>query len=195
MAKKQVTREKLLDITFEQVYIHGYAATSIDAILKKAKVPKGSLYHHFRSKKALVLAMIQERLFVKMDQIFIYDKQKDKTILETFRDVFANLSKNALLIKYGCPLYRLMVELSPVDVEFDTLLTSKARQMQTGISTLLQTGIEIGEFDESLDVESFSGFILSGVWGILSLSPSLSSSKNFLSQSKYILNELENYKK
>ncbi|WP_428737942.1 TetR/AcrR family transcriptional regulator [Sulfurimonas sp.] len=194
MAKKQVTREKLLDITFEEVYIHGYAATSIDAILKKAKVPKGSMYHHFRSKKALVLAMIQERLFVKMDQIFVYDKQKDKTILETFRDVFANLSKNALLIKYGCPLYRLMVELSPVDGEFDTILTSKALQMKTGISTLLQTGIEIGEFDESLDVESFSGFILSGVWGILSLSPSLSSSKNFLSQSKYILNELESYK-
>jgi len=32
------------------------------------------------------------------------------------------------------------------------------------------------------------------VWGILSLSPSLSSSKNFVKQSKYILNELENYK-
>jgi len=29
MTKKQTTREKLLDYTFEEVYIHGYNATSI----------------------------------------------------------------------------------------------------------------------------------------------------------------------
>ena len=194
MGKKQVTREKLLDITFEEVYIHGYAATSIDAILKKAKVPKGSMYHHFKSKKELVLVMIQERLFVKMDQFFKYEKQENRTVLESFRNIFASISKNKLLITYGCPLYRLMVELSAVDQEFDTLLTSKVKQMQIGIASLLQTGIEIGEFDESLDVDTFSAFILSSIWGILSLSPSLSSSKSFIAQSKYILKELESYK-
>jgi TetR/AcrR family transcriptional repressor of nem operon len=67
---KQPTREKLLDVTFEEVYTHGYAATSIDAILQKASVPKGSMYHHFKSKKALVLAMIEERLYPKMDSFF-----------------------------------------------------------------------------------------------------------------------------
>lgn len=46
--KKLSTREKLLDITFEEVYIHGYAATSVDAILKTAKSTKGSMYHHFK---------------------------------------------------------------------------------------------------------------------------------------------------
>ena len=194
MGKKQVTREKLLDITFEEVYIHGYAATSIDAILKKAKVPKGSMYHHFKSKKELVLVMIQERLFVKMDQFFKYEKQENRTVLESFRNIFASISKNKLLITYGCPLYRLMVELSAVDQEFDTLLTSKVKQMQIGIASLLQIGIEIGEFDESLDVDTFSAFILSSIWGILSLSPSLSSSKSFIAQSKYILKELESYK-
>jgi len=45
--KKQTTRDKLLDITFEEVYIHGYTATSVDTILQKASVPKGSMYHHF----------------------------------------------------------------------------------------------------------------------------------------------------
>jgi len=28
--KKKPTREKLLDITFDEVYIHGYTATSVD---------------------------------------------------------------------------------------------------------------------------------------------------------------------
>ena len=42
--------------------MYGYNATSVDAILKKAKVSKGSMYHHFKSKKELVLAMVENIL-------------------------------------------------------------------------------------------------------------------------------------
>ena len=107
--KKQSTRDKLLDITFEEVYIHGYAATSVDTILKKAQISKGSMYHHFKSKKELVLAMVEERLFVEMDNFFKYEKKEGKSVTESFRKTFVGISKNKLLITYGCPLYRLMV--------------------------------------------------------------------------------------
>lgn len=193
--KKQSTREKLLDITFEEVYIHGYAATSVDTILKKAQISKGSMYHHFKSKKELVLAMVEERLFPKMDMFFKYEQQEGKSVMESIRSTLVFVAKNNPLITYGCPLYRLMVELSPVDKEFDELLSSKVNDMKKSAALLLQRGKEIGEFSDSLDTEAFAGFLLSSVWGILSLSPSLSSSKNFVKQSKYILNELENYKK
>jgi TetR/AcrR family transcriptional repressor of nem operon len=73
---KQPTREKLLDITFDEVYIHGYAATSVDTILKKAGIPKGSMYHYFKGKKALVLAMVQERLFPKMEAFFDFSPRE-----------------------------------------------------------------------------------------------------------------------
>ena len=192
--KKQPSREKLLDITFEEVYIHGYAATSVDAILKKAGIPKGSMYHHFKSKKELVMAMIRERLFVKMDSFFIFERQEGKTVMQSLHQTFTAISKNKPLITYGCPLYRLMVELSPVDKEFDTLLSSKALQMREGIRSLLQTGIDTGEFHSDLDSQTFADFILSATWGILSLSPSLSSSKSFITQSQYILKELKSYK-
>jgi len=123
--KKQNAREKLLDVTFEEVYIHGYAATSVDAILKKAAVPKGSLYHHFGSKKALVIEMIRERLFPKIDQFFPFEKKEDESVMHRIRSTYAAMAKNRPLITYGCPLYRLMVELSPVDREFDALLLEK----------------------------------------------------------------------
>lgn len=195
MTKKQTTREKLLDITFEEIYINGYTATSVDTILNKAKITKGSMYHHFKSKKELVLAMITERLFVKMDLFFNYEKEEGKSVTQSFRTTFLGISKNRLLVTYGCPLYRLMVELSATDKEFDKLLTAKATSMQKSIESLLQVGIDIGEFNETLDTETFSKYMLSSVWGILSLSPSLSSSKNFLLQSKYILKELDSYTK
>jgi len=194
MNKKQPTREKLLDYAFEEVYVHGYNATSVDVILKKAGVPKGSMYHHFKSKKELVLAMVKERLFPKMDMFFKYEKEEGKSVTDSFRKTFVGISKNKPLVTYGCPLYRLMVELSATDKEFDTLLSSKASQMKDGIKFLLQIGIDLGEFNDTLDIDTFSAYMLSSVWGILSLSPSLSSSKQFIQQSKYILKELASYK-
>lgn len=194
MNKKQPTREKLLDITFDEVYIHGYTATSVDTILKKAGVPKGSMYHHFKGKKELVLAMVQERLFPKMELFFDFERKEGASVANALRGTFASMSRNKPLITYGCPLYRLMVELSPVDTMFDKLLSSKVAQMQEDLAKLLQKGIESGEFKETLPAKDFAAYILESTWGVLSLSPSLSSSKHFIKHSKFILESLENYK-
>ena len=193
MKKEQKTRQKLLDITFDEVYIHGYTATSVDKILKIAKIPKGSMYHYFKSKKALVLAMIEERIFVKMDQFFIFEPKEGATVIKTLRDTFAHMSKNRPLITYGCPLYRLMVELSAVDKDFDEVLSKKAKQMQESLKSLLQRGIDNGEFSTTLDTEALSWFILQSTWGVLSLSPSLSSQQKFINHSKYIFKLLKEY--
>jgi TetR/AcrR family transcriptional repressor of nem operon len=193
MKKEQKTRQKLLDIAFDEVYIHGYTATSVDRILKIAKIPKGSMYHYFKSKKALVLAMIEERLFVKMDQFFIFEPKEGATVLKTLRDTFAHMSKNRPLITYGCPLYRLMVELSAVDKDFDEVLSKKAKQMQESLKDLLQLGIDNGEFRTTLDTDALSWFILQSTWGVLSLSPSLSSQQKFINHSKYIFKLLKEY--
>jgi len=191
---KNSSREKLLDVTFSLIYIHGYSATSIGEILKEAKVPKGSLYHHFDSKKALVMAMIKERLFPKMDLFFNYNKQEGLTVFQSLKQTFVAMSKNKNLINFGCPLYRLMVELSPVDSEFDALLLTKYEEMMQGLQNLLQVGIDSGEFTTQLNSKTFATFYITSVWGILSISPSVSSSKQFITHIKYILTLLESYK-
>jgi len=193
MKRKTSAREKLLDATFEAIYINGYAATSVDAVLQKAGVPKGSLYHHFGSKKALVLAMVKERLFPKMDQFFRFEKEEGCSVYESFRKTYVAVSKNRWLITYGCPLHRLMVELSAVDEDFDKLLLTKYEEMIHGIASLLRAGIESGEFTDELDADKFARFMLDATWGILSLSPSISSPKAFLEQSGYVLRMLEGY--
>ena len=193
MQKKQPTREKLLDITFDEVYIHGYTATSVDTILKKAGIPKGSMYHHFKGKKELVLAMVQERLFPKMELFFDFERKEGSSVTDALRGTFAAMSRNKPLITYGCPLYRLMVELSPVDEIFDTLLSTRVVQMQDNLALLLQKGIEDGEFKETLPAKDFAAYILESTWGVLSLSPSLSSSKHFIKHSKFILDTLVTY--
>jgi len=195
MKEKNSSREKLLDITFEEIYIHGYAATSIGSILKKANVPKGSMYHFFDSKKALVLAMIKERLCPKMDLFFTYEKQEDLTVFQSLKQTFAFMAKNRSLITHGCPLYRLMVELSSVDKDFDTLLVKKYEEMRNKLEALLQIGIDSNEFNETLKPNTFAPFFITSVWGVLSLSPSVSSPKLFVSNIKQLLTLLELHQK
>ncbi|WP_130344895.1 TetR/AcrR family transcriptional regulator [Herbihabitans rhizosphaerae] len=47
------TRQALVDSAVELFTKRGYAATSLDAVTKRARVTKGALYHHFSGKQAL----------------------------------------------------------------------------------------------------------------------------------------------
>lgn len=71
------TREKILDAVFKLVYIHGYNGTSMSMIIEATKLPKGSLYHHFKSKKDMVLAVIKEKLYPRMDEFYALQKQEN----------------------------------------------------------------------------------------------------------------------
>ncbi|HTW17766.1 MAG TPA: TetR/AcrR family transcriptional regulator [Nocardioides sp.] len=51
------TKKALVDVAEELFTEHGYAATSLDAIVAGARVTKGALYHHFSGKQALFEAV------------------------------------------------------------------------------------------------------------------------------------------
>jgi AcrR family transcriptional regulator len=53
----QATRELLVQTARAVFTDHGYAATSMDEIVQRAGVAKGSLYHHFDSKEAIFRAV------------------------------------------------------------------------------------------------------------------------------------------
>jgi AcrR family transcriptional regulator len=68
------TRQALVDSALDLFTKRGYAGTSLDAIVKRARVTKGALYHHFSGKQALfeaafdlVEAAAMDRLTAAMD--------------------------------------------------------------------------------------------------------------------------------
>jgi AcrR family transcriptional regulator len=54
-------RERILDTAYDLFSRHGIRAVGIDRIIATSGVAKMSLYRHFHSKDALVLAFLQER--------------------------------------------------------------------------------------------------------------------------------------
>jgi len=186
MSKKLQTRDRLLDAAFMEVYIHGYNAASTTKILKDTKIPKGSMYHLFASKKDLVLAVIKERIFPKMDIYFDFTYSETKSVYKIIEDTYIKMSKNEILIINGCPLHKLIVEMSSVDKEFEEILNMYYLKFISNLDTLLKKGIEIKEFKD-FDTQELSKFIISATWGALSISPTLSSKEEFINNYKIIL--------
>jgi AcrR family transcriptional regulator len=55
-----VTQQRLLDVAGELVTESGVMALTLDAVAKRAGVSKGGLLHHFPSKHALLVAMVED---------------------------------------------------------------------------------------------------------------------------------------
>jgi AcrR family transcriptional regulator len=54
------TKQALVDSATDLFTKNGYAGTSLDAIVKRARVTKGALYHHFSGKQALFEAAFNQ---------------------------------------------------------------------------------------------------------------------------------------
>jgi AcrR family transcriptional regulator len=51
-------RERILDVATELLFTHGYGATSIEAIARRARVSKRTFYQRFPDKPALISAVV-----------------------------------------------------------------------------------------------------------------------------------------
>src|SRR5258708_23628621 len=54
------TRERLLQAASREIYRSGLQSASLDTILAIAKVTKGALYYHFKSKEELGYTVVEE---------------------------------------------------------------------------------------------------------------------------------------
>ena len=65
----EATRRALLDSATELFETKGYAATSIEDVVRGARVTRGALYHHFRSKQELFEAVYDEQERGVLDRV------------------------------------------------------------------------------------------------------------------------------
>lgn len=187
---KLTSRDKLLDATFSQVYMYGYAGASTANILKIAGVPKGSMYHHFSSKKEMVVAMIKERLIPKVREAFLIEIHQESNAIDIIQYLFKKVSKNTMLITYGCPLHKLMFEMGAQDEEITELCHTEFLYMRENFSKVIDLGITQGSI-RNIDSISLAEHVITASWGILSLAPSYASKEQFLKNSEHIINYIK----
>ncbi len=187
---KTTSRDKLLDVTFSEVYKYGYSGASIANILKIAKVPKGSMYHHFSSKKEMVIMMIKERLAPKVREAFCVEVNDKSRSVELISFLFKKISKNETLVKHGCPLHKLMFEMGSLDSEITQLCYKEFIFILDNLTKIVELGKEKGEIDIQ-DSKSLAKFIIISTWGALSVAPEYSSKEQFLEDTRHIIDYIK----
>jgi len=180
------TRDKLLDATFNEVYMYGYTGASTANILKIAGVPKGSMYHHFPSKKEMIVSMIKERLIPKVRNAFLIEINNDSRALDIIIYLFKKISKNKMLIKHGCPLHKIMFEMGAQDEDISKLCYEEFLHISDNFSKVIDLGIKQKTIKD-IDSNSLSKHIITATWGVLSIPPKYASKEQFLKDTNHIL--------
>ena len=184
-------REKLLEVAFDEIYHNGYNGTSIDKILKKASKNKGSMYHFFKSKKELGLAVVNEKINSYIEDKYGVLLKYEENICDEILKLIKN--RNNFDFTCGCKLNNLMQELSPVDNDFKIALEKVYLRFENIIEEVLNKAIQKGEIKHN-DSKALSMYVVASIEGCLGTAKKSQDGNYFqtcISQLELFLNSLK----
>ena len=127
---KKNTREALLDSAYNTFYKQGFQGANIATILNDVGINKGSMYHYFKSKKSLALAVLEERIERNIIQKY--------SSICTVSDLFNALCDAPKVLPYGCPLNKMSQEMIYIDSDFQKLLSTTYAKFEMLIQEILE---------------------------------------------------------
>ncbi len=191
MLKGTQTRHSILIAALEMTYEKGFRATSIDEILRKTQVTKGSFFHHFGNKDEMGLAMISDVMYPGMYRLMIEPLLSGQDPIGEIYEMMNGLlsDEESFKAEYGCPAINLIQEMAPLNKSFNEALSRLVNHWLKAIKENLQRAKASGQIDAKTNTEEVAIYILSGYGGIRNLGkvcgrscyqPFLRSLKNYL---------------
>lgn len=156
------TRNSIVEAAQELLWEHGYEATSPRMIMDRSGAGQGSLYYHFRTKKAWAEAALGEIESRLLSQLADTLGGEAHTPLERVQAWLA-APRDALR---GCRLGRLAHEHSVVeDAELRGHLARYFGELETHLQRALTQAITAGELPSDLNVSRLATLLLATVQG------------------------------
>ena len=158
------TRKNLIDSAFSEIYSKGYQGASLTAILKNAKVHKGSMYHFFESKKDMALVCIKEKIYERFVQRYSSILALESGYLEAFIDGLKDTTQRDF--NKGCPIANIVQEMSNIDEDFKVLMEEIYQTFRKNIKDILDISIQKNEMKEC-DTTKLALYIASTIEGAI----------------------------
>jgi len=173
------TRMMLLQAAAEEIWRSGFRAASLSVILSKTKMTKGALYHHFKNKKELGYAVVDELLRLSIHRTWILPLQETDTPLEALMYLLNERLENTMdeTLRYGCPLGNLAYEMSPLDEGFRLRIESVFQEWRESWAAAFQRGIDAGNVSPRMKPARAASFIVSAMEGATCTAKSLQDTK------------------
>lgn len=163
-------RSKVLDVAEAAFQARGYHASSLGDLMAAAGVSGGALHHHFPTKKALALAVIDERVAAAVEVTWIAPVRAAASAREGVRAVFeavaAELEQQGFV--RGCPLNNLAHELSLADPDFRTALATIFSAWRQAIADKIRDDQQAGK-EQGTDPQRFAALAVATYSGAMSM--------------------------
>jgi AcrR family transcriptional regulator len=163
-------RRRVLDVAEDSFQARGYHASSLGDLMAAAGVTGGALHHHFPTKKALALAVIEERVAGALQETWIEPVLAAATAREGVRAVFmavaAELEQQGFV--RGCPLNNLAHELSLADDEFRVALARIFAGWRRAIADKIRAD-QLNGGEGGIDPDRFAALTVAAYSGAMSM--------------------------
>jgi len=154
------TRERLLQAAFREVYRWGFQTVDLDTILASTGVTKGALYYHFESKEALGYAVVEEVIAANLRDTWLHPLQRGEDAIDALIGILRNTSARPEILRSGCPLNNLAIEMSALDEGFRKRLAMLFHEWQEGIAAALREGQVHGKVRSDAQPDEAAGFLI-----------------------------------
>ncbi len=131
-------RKKLLEAAEDLILARGLSAATVDQICRLAGVTKGAFYHHFKSKDALALAVL-DYYFQRVAAAFTVDavlaspRERLDALLDRAEEVAAGP-----ILRRGCLMAVLALEVAESDDRLRVAVAERFDQLGFGVETVLR---------------------------------------------------------
>ena len=157
------TRKRIMHTAFSEFYRRGFQGASLNRIVDEASTTKGALFHHFKGKADLGLAVVDEILFPEVKQVWIEPLSHSDDPIKMITDIMTRMAEECSgdRLCQGCPLNNLAQEMSPLDEEFRIRLEKIYSAWRTAIEGAFTRGISAGNIRKTANPKQIAVFMVS----------------------------------
>jgi AcrR family transcriptional regulator len=111
-SKSERTRKRIIDAANQLFYRKSYNRTSFSDVVEAAEAPRGNIYYYFKSKEAILKAVIEQRLETASTMLMEWNRTIPEPLERLERLVRVIYDSTPALLSSGCPMGSLNVELA-----------------------------------------------------------------------------------
>jgi AcrR family transcriptional regulator len=180
-----------MNAAFEEVYHNGFQGSDLKAILAKAGVTKGALYHHFDGKEALGHAVVEHVIARITQDKWLAPLDDVDDPIDALLGILDDTGTSDAEVNGGCPLNNLAQEMSPLDEGFRRRLSEIFTNWIGGVSDALRLGQINGKVRNDIDARDTATYLVATYEGYISLAKTAQDSRVLVSGMKQLRLYLE----
>ncbi len=160
-------REETLSKAMELFWEKGYKATSIEDLVDRMGIKRGSIYNTFGDKHSLFIAAI-EYYAKEVTSRTIKILESPGSPLENIKLFFETIVNTPSDKKTrGCLISNTVVELAPHDEKVADTVRIILERIQNAFLHCLDKAVELGELPEDTDTKVLSHFLATSTHGLI----------------------------